>query len=185
MNSFWQGMTLAVALSMLASCTSSKGSGTQSQTTFTPSGSGPVLVIQNEIPFSPDAEVRKAVRTDCHLPEKLSRFIKEYASDYSSQILSESTNAPKGAQILTVEIFNVMGGGGGAWSGGKSVSIKGALQQNGETIGSFKARRFSGGGMFGGYKGTCSIMGRCVKTLGRDVAEWLRHPSQNAILGDL
>jgi len=38
--------------------------------------------------------------------------------------------------------------------------------------------------MFAGFKGTCSIMGRCVKALGRDVAEWLQSPSKGAVLGD-
>jgi hypothetical protein len=63
--------------------------------------------------------------------------------------------------------------------------IKGSLSQRGKMLGDFKARRYSGGGMFGGYKGTCAILGRCVKTLGRDVAEWLAHPASQAVLGDL
>ncbi|MGH8550052.1 MAG: hypothetical protein ACRERU_15915 [Methylococcales bacterium] len=143
------------------------------------------MVIADEIPFSADASVRQEVRDECQLPGKLSQFIKEYASNYSSHLYSDSTKASKGAQILIVEIYDAMGGGGGAWSGGKSVSIRGTLEQDGQIIGSFKGRRFSGGGVFAGYKGTCSIMGRCVKALGRDVAEWLRHPSQNAVLGDM
>lgn len=184
MNSHWRNIIAMTALSFLTACASSNGSAPK-DTTPAASGSGPALVVQDAIPFSEDAEVREAVRSECQLPEKLSRFIKEYASDYSSQILSDPAKAPKGAQVLTVEIYNVMGGGGGAWSGGKSVSIKGTLEQDGKTIGSFKGRRYSGGGVFAGYKGTCSIMGRCVKALGRDVAEWLRHPTQNAILGDM
>lgn len=185
MDSLWQRIVMIAVFTMLASCTSSNGTGSKSASASPQTGSGPVLVVPDQIPFSPEAEVRQAVRSECRLPDKLSHFIKEYASNYSSQILADASDAPKGAQILTVEIYAVMGGGGGAWSGGKSVSIKGSLQQDGKTIGSFKGRRFSGGGMFAGYKGTCSIMGRCVKALGRDVAEWLRHPSQNAILGDM
>lgn len=41
----------------------------------------------------------------------------------------------------------------------------------------------SGGGMFGAYKGTCAILGRCVKTLGSDIAKWLQHPSRDSRLG--
>ena len=34
-------------------------------------------------------------------------------------------------------------------------------------------------------RSACAILDRCVKTLGRDVAEWLAHPSPHAVLGDL
>jgi hypothetical protein len=59
------------------------------------------------------------------------------------------------------------------------------LTKNGKKLGDFKARRYSGGGMFGGYKGTCAILGRCVRTLGSDVAKWLSHPKSKAMLGNL
>ena len=42
----------------------------------------------------------------------------------------------------------------------------------------------TGGGAFGGYKGTCAILGRCVKAIGKDVGEWLLAPKMNAKLGD-
>ena len=185
MTSNWQRLTVILVLATLSSCGGSKGVQPVEGAAPVVSGSGPVLVISDQIPFSPDAEVRQAVRDDCRLPVKLSQFIKQYAADYSSQIISDSGKAPKGTRVLIAEIYNVTGGGGGTWSGGKSVSVRGRLEQDGKIIGTFKGRRFSGGGVFGGYKGTCSIMGRCVKALGRDIAEWLRQPTNNAILGDM
>ena len=44
--------------------------------------------------------------------------------------------------------------------------------------------RGGGGGAFGGYKGTCAILGRCVQAIGKDVGGWLLAPSMNAKLGD-
>ena len=41
-----------------------------------------------------------------------------------------------------------------------------------------------GGGAFGAFKGTCSIIGRCTKALGQDIATWLTAPTQNAEIGD-
>ena len=35
------------------------------------------------------------------------------------------------------------------------------------------------------FKGTYSILGCCVKALGRDVSDWLLHPSERAVLGDM
>ncbi len=41
------------------------------------------------------------------------------------------------------------------------------------------------GGFMGAYKGTCALLGRCTKTLGKDIAEWLKNPVNNATLGDM
>jgi hypothetical protein len=86
--------------------------------------------------------------------------------------------------VLILEIVSAVGGGGGAWSGPKSVTVKGELREDGKVIGSFTASRFSGGGAWGGFKGTCSIFGRCIKVLGEDIAAWLKKPTMNAALGN-
>jgi hypothetical protein len=147
------------------------------------SGTGTLII--KPINFDKDADIRDAVKQECDLIGKLTQFIKENAAGQYANIVTDSNTGPADAQFLTVEIKEVLGAAGGAWSGPKMVLIKGSLAQNGKVLGDFKARRYSGGGMFGGYKGTCSILGRCVKTLGEDVAEWLAHPVSQAALGDL
>ena len=147
------------------------------------SGTG-TLVIK-PIKFSKTAHVRDAVKNECNLDGKLTQFIEKNASTQYAQILTDSKVMPKSAQVLTVEIEEVQGGGGGAWSGGKMVLVNGTLTQRGKVLGSFKGRRYSGGGMFAAYKGTCAIFGRCVKVLGKDIAVWLKQPTENAALGDL
>jgi len=101
-----------------------------------------------------------------------------------ANIATGSTTGSADAQVLTIEFEDVQGAAGGAWSGPKSVVIKGSLSQNGKMLGDFKARRIPVAYVWR-YKGTCSILGRCVKTLGKDVAEWLAHPTPQAVLGDL
>jgi len=155
---------------------------TNAQAITTPSGTGTLVI--NEIVFSEDAGVPEAVRQECNLLQELSENIKTAAARQYATIL-EGASAPADADVLTIEIINLVGPGGGAWSGGKSVMIKGSLTKNGQDAGSFKALRVSGGGVWGGYMGTCAILGRCVKTLGEDVAGWLRHPVNNAKLGNL
>ena len=44
--------------------------------------------------------------------------------------------------------------------------------------------RVSGGGAFGLYKGSCTVLGSTVKVLGRDVSNWLKKPVNGAHLGD-
>lgn len=147
------------------------------------SGTG-ILVIQPVV-FGKDAYVSDAVQKECELPGKLTRFVQENASGQYATILTEAGNAPADAQVLNIEIVNLIGSGGGAWSGPKMVEIKGTLSQNGQALGDFRARRTSGGGAFAAYKGTCSILGRCVKALGQDIAEWLQHPSAHSGLGEM
>lgn len=152
------------------------------------SGSG-ILVIK-PISFNKEAYIRDAVKNECDLEGKLSQFILENAAGQYAQIKTNSTAKPAGAQILTIEIEHVDGGGnwgrGGLWGGrgGNKVGVKGTLTQGGKVLGDFKALRMTGGGAFGGFKGACAKLGRCVKTMGKDIAGWLSHPTANAALGD-
>ena len=173
-------MTLFILLVGLNGCATNGNKPSQS---VQHTGTGTLII--KPIGFNKDAYIRDAVKQECDLDGKLVQFIKENAAGQYANIVTDSNTEPADAQILTMEIGEVQGAAGGAWSGAKSVVVKGSLSQKGKMLGDFKARRYSGGGMFGGYKGTCAILGRCVKTLGRDVAEWLAHPTPQAVLGDM
>ena len=142
------------------------------------------LAVPDVVPFAKSANVPAAVKNECDLGKKLSSFIHDFGKNQFDSVVS-SRKAPKGAKKLSVSITHVQGRQGGAWSGAKSVQVKGKLTQNGKVVGTFEDLRVSGGGFFGGYKGTCSILGRCVKTLGKDIAAWAANPSMNSRLGDL
>ncbi len=187
-------LCLLVLLFSLNGCantnkTSSPASETASAT-LQHSGTGTLVIKQ--IGFKDDAYIRDAVKKECDLVGKLTQFIEENATTQFAQIITDSTSIPSGAQVLTIEIEQVESGGGG-WSGrrglfggkgGNGVGIKGKLTQHGKLLGDFKGLRYSGGGAFGGFKGTCAILGRCVRTLGDDVAGWLVKPTSGAALGD-
>jgi hypothetical protein len=147
---------------------------------------GTGILVIDQIDFAENLPIRKSVREECRLPEKLTSFIDQFAAEHYSQILTNTdiSTVPAGTRVLKIKITDVKGFAGGAWSGGKSVSIAGTLLKDGKVLGDFKARRVSGGGMFAEFKGTCSILGRCVKSLARDVAKWLKTPTRNAVLSD-
>ncbi|WP_152555653.1 hypothetical protein [Methylomarinum vadi] len=176
-------LPLLVLLLALSGCVSNGGKPAQTTQALQPTGTG-TLVIK-PIAFKKDLYIREAVRNECNLDGKLAQFIEDYTADQFATIITDGSKAPADAQVLTIEIDEVMGAAGGAWSGAKAIMITGEVSQNGKVLGDFRARRYSGGGMFAAYKGTCSILGRCTKALGRDVAEWLRHPMPKAALGDL
>ena len=54
------------------------------------------------------------------------------------------------------------------------MSVKAELFVNGQSKGYVNLTRNSGGGFGGGFKGSCSVLGRCTKALGKDIAKWLR-----------
>jgi hypothetical protein len=133
--------------------------------------------------FAKSAIVPTPVQTDCQLPEKLASFIESYAPKKRFDAVQISDRGGSG-KVLVVEITDLIGTGGGAWSGSKAVTISGKLMEGDNTIGSFRGRRTSGGGFGAGFKGTCSILGRCVKALGKDIGAWLKAPSTDSRIGE-
>jgi hypothetical protein len=144
-----------------------------------PAAAEPVKVAKT-IGFAAESEVRPKVKDECALQTKIPAFLAQYSSDVE---LVEGDLGDK-RRVLTIEITAVHAPGGGAFSGPKSVSISGVLKENGATVGNFRGARYSTGGAFGGHKGTCAIVGRCAKTLGKDVATWLKNPGKDSLLGD-
>ena len=144
-----------------------------------PAAAGPVKVAKT-LSFSAESEVRQKVKDECALQTKIPAYLAQYSSDVE---LVEGDLGSEG-RVLTIEITAVHAPGGGAFSGPKSVSVSGVLQENGATVGNFRGARYSGGGVFGGYKGTCAIVGRCGKAIGKDIATWLKNPGKDSLLGD-
>ena len=141
-----------------------------------------VTRIQRSIAFASDSGVPAAVEDECALQTKVPDFIKHFGGD-AVEVVDGALDRKKG-RVLQMEITDVHAPGWGAFSGPKWMTVKGELFENGKSIGSFRAKRFSTGGAFGGFKGTCSIIGRCTKAIGQDIASWLRSPTPNAELGD-
>jgi hypothetical protein len=141
------------------------------------------VTIPKKVPFAKGADVPDAVKNECQLPEKISQFVKESASGMDIK-LADTVSPGTPGKVLVMQITGIQGAAGGAWSGAKAVSVEGTLYSGGKATGSFHVTRHSTGGAFGGYKGTCSILGRCTKTIGKDIAEWLQSPSMNARLGE-
>jgi hypothetical protein len=143
------------------------------------------LYVQTPAGYDKDASINAKVKEECAVENRVAYFVAEAAKG-SFEIVPSKTLADAGSgKALTLTILNVHGVGGGAWSGAKSITVQGTLKEGGKVLGSFNARRSSGGGAFGGYKGTCSILERCAKALGKDVAQWLAAPSSDALLGEM
>ena len=136
-----------------------------------------MVSIPRVVPFNENTSVPSAVREECQLGEKVSSFLARYGN-------VQISNIPTAGRYIDMSITEVFAPGGGAFSGPKWMEVTGVLMDDGTAVASFRAKRFSTGGAFGGFKGTCSIIGRCTKAIAKDIAEWLKNPIDGAELGD-
>lgn len=143
---------------------------------------GGSIALLKTVPFAQGTFVRPAVKAQCKMNEELPHWVQEYAKKEGVQV--ELVDAlPKSGRVLELEIRDTIELGN-AWNGRqKGLEIQGRLLEDGKVVGTFHGRRMTRGGMWGGYKGTCSFFGRCAKTLGHDVATWLENPGKNATIG--
>jgi hypothetical protein len=143
-------------------------------------GIGPVVTLRSAS-FSDDAMVRDAVRTECSLDTTVPRWI---AAAAQGRVATVDSLPQEGGNVLNIQITDAAESGNAFAGRHKSLTIRGELRDGDKVVGTFRARRSTNGGMWGGYKGNCSFFHRCAKTLGQDVARWLNNPTMNAVLGD-
>ena len=143
------------------------------------------ITMQKSIKYDTRIVVTGAVINQCKLQTKIPHYIQLYSkkNGIAMNLTTQNLSNVNG-QVLEVKIVHVTSHRGGAWSGPKSVTISGMLKKEGKLVAKFTAERRTGGGAFGAYKGTCSLLGRCAKTIGQDVARWLKNPVNGTHLGD-
>lgn len=166
---------IAVAVAALIGIVAPAGAGAQ----------GPTVIVGNTAPYMDQGIIPKGILAECKLPEQVIDMLQEHAKNEGITVVrgDDAVKAGKG-RILIVEIVSASGGGN-AWTGKSNmVSVKGRLTENGADLGNFSATRSSGGGAFGGFKGGCSILGRCAKALATDITKWLKNPTKDARLGE-
>jgi hypothetical protein len=145
------------------------------------------VTMAREVPYSADADVQRKVREEC---VKLQGQLADYTQEFGRAIgvdvkLTDDVVPDAPGRVLQVEITEAISAGNPFIGHRKHTEVRGELFEDGQRIASFKGLRTSMGGAFGGYKGSCSVLGRTVKALGKDIATWLANPQDGAELGDL
>lgn len=133
--------------------------------------------------YSAKSRVAENIKNECNLGTQLITFIQESASKQGMTV-KVGEAAPAGAVELKVEITDAISRGNAFTGHRKFASIAGTLTQNGTSLGSFDAARQTGGGMFGGFKGSCGVLTRSINALANDTVRWMKKPTANAALGD-
>jgi hypothetical protein len=139
------------------------------------------ITISKSIPFAEDSGASDAVKDECGFETRVPEYLKKAAKGDVDVVLSKDSLEATEGKVLFLEVTNMFGLGGGAYSGSKSAIVSGKLHENGELIGSVQVRRRS---IMGMMPGTCSIMKRIAKKIGKDIAVWLQEPTMDAMLGD-
>ncbi len=179
-------LTFAITLSLFIA-----GCGGNSNTKPTSTANEPTLAaitavtIHTETPFAKDNKIAENIKNECQLPKQLSEFIASYGDDNGIKV-TRSTNLSKddSGQVLLVTIIDSQSSGNAFIGHKKLTRVKGELYKDGQLQASFEGQRHSGGGAFGGWKGSCSVLGRTVKALGRDISGFLKAPRMDARIGE-
>ena len=146
-----------------------------------------LIAIQTMIPWAENNTIARKIKAECtELPAKLSNFIRDYsAANGIGVIQKQKVSKQDKGKVLIVKITDAVSSGNAFIGHRKAVTVSGTLYDNGKSIANFRGMRVSGGGFFGGFKSSCSVLGRTVKALGSDIGRWLKDPFPGAQLGDL
>lgn len=144
---------------------------------------GKTIYMKSIIPYAKGNRIAPNIKQECQIDKQLAEFIQQYAMQQGLTVKFKN-NIGSNDLYLKVQIDDAISQGGAFRGHNKYTAISGVLVQGKKSFGSFKAARISGGGFWGAYKGSCSVLGRTVDTLGKDVAGWLFSPMDNAMLGD-
>jgi len=143
------------------------------------------IMMHVKTPFKKDVFIKQAIVTDCKIQTQIPHYTKQYSKATQVKvILNNRATKRNSPYYLDLIITNAVSEGNAFLGHRKLTQVKGILYKNGTRFASFRAQRHSGGGFFAGYKSSCSVLGRTAEVLGKDIAQWLKHPTQNAYLGD-
>lgn len=143
------------------------------------------VVIGEEAPYANKDTIDTAIVAECALPKRVTELLTQALT--KAGIEHKTVADPKpgaGANVLQLEIAQAQSAGNAFVGHFKGVTVTGKLFQNGKQVATFVATRKSSGGAFGGFKGSCAILGRCAQAIGSDIARWLGSPVDGAKLGD-
>jgi hypothetical protein len=136
------------------------------------------VLLETPVTYASDAGVVERVKDECHIDDMLTRRVGEALRrmNRTGEGTIDANSAPGDAQVMRLRITYVMGVGGGAWTGPKAISVSADLIDNGKVVRHTKFKRWSVGGVWGAFKGTCSILDRTTVFISKDLRRWAHDP---------
>jgi hypothetical protein len=136
------------------------------------------VLLETPVTYAAGAGVVEQVKDECHIDDMLTHRVGDALRrlNRGGDGTIDANGAPGDAEVLRLQITYVMGVGGGAWTGPKAISLSADLIDNGKVVRHTKFKRWSVGGMWGAFKGTCSILDRTGVAISKDLARWVHNP---------
>jgi hypothetical protein len=128
-----------------------------------------LAVALEPVTYSANAKVEPSLREDCKIEQALQRDVGKMLHHYG---LGGRKAASTQGRTLKMQITEVTGDSGGAWTGPKSVTAHMQLFIDGRLERETDMTRVNVGA--NPFRGTCHVLHQHTKTLGRDVARWLK-----------
>lgn len=136
------------------------------------------VVLETPVTYHPSAGVVDKVKEECKIEEMLASRVAPVLKRRNKGEATVAAGADAGdATVLRLQITHVLGVGGGGWSGPKAITVNAELLERGKVVRQTRINRWSTGGMWGGFKGTCSILDRCAVAIGKDLGRWVGDPA--------
>ncbi|AOY01159.1 hypothetical protein BJP62_12315 [Jeongeupia sp. USM3] len=137
------------------------------------------VLLEVPVTYHADAGVVAKVKDECKPDEQLATRVGEVMKKLNREGSGTVASAAEAgdASVLRLQITHVLGVGGGAFSGPKAITVNAELLEGGKVVRQTKVNRWSIGGVFGAFKGTCSILDRSAAAIGKDLGRWVRDPS--------
>jgi hypothetical protein len=135
------------------------------------------VFLLTPVTYKSDASVVQRVREECQIEGMLEKDVGSALRKRLSGGTVDSETAAEGATVMRLQISHVLGVGGGAWSGPKALTVYAELLENGKLVRQARINRWSTGGVWGGFKSTCSIINRCSVAIAKDLTRWASDPT--------
>lgn len=131
--------------------------------------------LETPINYLPEASVISKVKDECNVESMLDQHLGHNLGrlNKGEGTVIEGSNEING-HILRVKIARVMGVGGGAYSGPKSITVVAELLDGDKLKRQTRLTRWSLGGVFGPFRGTCSILDRAAISIAKDLTHWVK-----------
>ena len=152
--------------------------------TAAPAANTRLVVVGRDMSYVDVNSISRAVLNECQLPQQGAQLLISAMREagFEPVIDDQAAQAGKG-RVLLVQISNAVSGGNAFIGHRKQVDVRGRLLEDGKEVATFTGVRSSMGGAFGGFKGSCAVLGRCLETLSKDIATWMKNPV-NARIGE-
>ncbi|WP_157760750.1 hypothetical protein [Hydrogenovibrio halophilus] len=130
--------------------------------------------------------ISQAALNECELQTQFPELLTQKAAEkgITVQTTTDFDQTEKGYQ-LAARYDQIISEGNPFIGHRKFTQIHLTLYKDGDKLAEADLGRHSGGGMFAGYKSSCSVLGRTVEANAEDATLWLQTPVDKARMGNL